>query len=688
MMRSLYSGVSGLRTHQTRMDVIGNNIANVNTTAYKAKQMNFSDMLYQTTQAATGANASNGTGGTNPRQIGLGVKAAAINTTITQEGANQSTGNPFDLKISGEAFFVVSDGTSTFYTRDGSFDVDDAGNLCMASTGYIVQGWGVDNEGNIVKGTVGPIKTTARNEYAADATTQAQINGIIDSGDVDLETQNGKIVSMDLYDKAGYAYNLQFGILPKTREVETVRETLNTENKWGPSATIYKVDTSKLTYTEKDGTGRKLTATDMPQELLDKLENAVRTAVNGGTVATGITVIGTGHKIGDAGDWAEVNMKQFIDADPDLAGKVLVDGDLYNMTVTVNFSGGTGFVKSQPKSFPVTDAVTIPDEAVDAFYDAAGTANTDGTITYNYKATTGSVTSIRQTYTDDDGKTVTNYHFYAAGRTAFTDPEIQADNGTGTMVDAGSVYGEAIMKLLNLGTKSDTVNPYTTQTKQTQSQVVDKEFTLNLIGLMDSDGKEVNIDTLKNNGGASWDLMYNKADGSFSYVGTEGQSSINVALNSINTDGNFSNLTVDLSGTSNVGNDNKSTAEGKRLDGSKVGKLLGVSVGTDGIVTASYSNGHSTRLGQICVAKFANAMGLENAGDNLYQTTASSGDASLVDIKAEGIGSITSGILEMSNVDLSQEFTNMITTQRGFQANSRTITVSDTLLEELINLKR
>ena len=94
------------------------------------------------------------------------------------------------------------------------------------------------------------------------------------------------------------------------------------------------------------------------------------------------------------------------------------------------------------------------------------------------------------------------------------------------------------------------------------------------------------------------------------------------------------------------------------------------------------------KFGYLRVAKFANAMGLENSGDNFYQTTASSGDASLVDIKAEGIGSITSGILEMSNVDLSQEFTNMITTQRGFQANSRTITVSDTLLEELINLKR
>ncbi len=680
MMRSLFSGVSGLRTHQTRMDVIGNNIANVNTTAFKAKQMNFSDMLYQTTQAATGANAANGTGGTNPRQIGLGVKAAAINTTITQEGANQSTGNPFDLKISGEAFFVVSDGTSTYYTRDGSFDVDDAGNLCMASTGYIVQGWGVDNEGRIVKGTVGPINTRTSNEYAADATQNAQIAGIIDRDDVALQTENGKIVNFEVYDSAGYAYNMKFGILPKTREVTTVRETLNTENEWGPSATIYKVDTSKLTYTE-DGTGRKLTATDMPQELLDKLENAVRTAVNGGTAAPGITVT-PGHNMGDAGEWATVDMKAFIDGDPDLAGKVLENGDLYNMTLKVNFSGGTGFVKSQPTSFPVTDAVTIPEEAIEAFYDA-GTTNTDGTITYNFKAATGSVTSIKQTYTDDDGKTVTKYQFKDANGTV-----IQADNGTGTMVDAGTVYGEAIMKLLNLGKKSDTVNPYTTQTEMTESQVVDKEYTLKLLGLTSSDGKEINIDALTNNGGASWDLMFNKSDGSFSYVGTEGQSSITVALNSINTDGNFSNLTIDLSDTSNVGNDHKSTVEGKRLDGTKVGKLLGVSVGTDGIVTASYSNGHITTLGQICVAKFANAMGLENSGDNLYQTTASSGDAALVDIKAEGIGSITSGILEMSNVDLSQQFTDMITTQRGFQANSRTITVSDTLLEELINLKR
>ena len=112
MMRSLFSGVSGLKTHQTRMDVIGNNIANVNTTGYKSKSINFSDMLYQTTQAATGPNVESAIGGTNPRQIGLGVKTGAINTSITTQGATQSTGNPFDIKLNGEAFFIVSDGTS------------------------------------------------------------------------------------------------------------------------------------------------------------------------------------------------------------------------------------------------------------------------------------------------------------------------------------------------------------------------------------------------------------------------------------------------------------------------------------------------------------------------------------------------------------------------------------------------
>ncbi len=144
MMRSLYSGVAGLRTHQTRMDVIGNNIANVNTTAYKSQSMTFSDLMYQTTQAASGANATTGVGGVNARQIGLGSKTSAIKTAITQPGSSQTTNDPFDIMITGDSFFVVSNGVENFFTRDGSFYVDGAGNLAMTSTGYNVMGWQVD----------------------------------------------------------------------------------------------------------------------------------------------------------------------------------------------------------------------------------------------------------------------------------------------------------------------------------------------------------------------------------------------------------------------------------------------------------------------------------------------------------------------------------------------------------------
>ena len=139
MMRSLFAGVSGLKTHQTKMDVIGNNIANVNTTAYKSSSITFSALMSQTTQKASGANAATGTGGVNARQIGLGVKSSAINMNITGQGASQSTGNPFDVMITGENFFVVSDGSQNYFTRDGAFYVDGAGNLAMTSLGYNVK---------------------------------------------------------------------------------------------------------------------------------------------------------------------------------------------------------------------------------------------------------------------------------------------------------------------------------------------------------------------------------------------------------------------------------------------------------------------------------------------------------------------------------------------------------------------
>ena len=116
MMRSLFSGVAGLKTHQTRMDVIGNNIANVNTVAYKSQSATFQELMYQNTQSASAANEDTGRGGINAKQIGLGSSLGAINTNIALSGSSQSTGNAFDIQISGDSFFVVSDGSSNYFT--------------------------------------------------------------------------------------------------------------------------------------------------------------------------------------------------------------------------------------------------------------------------------------------------------------------------------------------------------------------------------------------------------------------------------------------------------------------------------------------------------------------------------------------------------------------------------------------
>ncbi len=215
MMRSLFAGVAGLKTHQTRMDVIGNNIANVNTTAYKSQSMVFSDLMYQTTRAASGANATTGVGGVNARQIGLGSKTSSIKTAITSQGAAQSTNDPFDIMINGSSFFIVNNGQENFFTRDGSFYIDGAGNLVMTSTGYNLMGWGVNEEtGEIQKGNVQPLKimTTENMTYDPQVTTDAVIDGIIDRFDTDLDTTEGRIMNLEFFDNQGYKYTAQFSV--------------------------------------------------------------------------------------------------------------------------------------------------------------------------------------------------------------------------------------------------------------------------------------------------------------------------------------------------------------------------------------------------------------------------------------------------------------------------------------------
>lgn len=469
MMRSLFSGVAGLKTHQTRMDVIGNNIANVNTVAYKSQSATFQELMYQNTQNASAANETTGRGGINAKQIGLGSSLAAINTNITQSGSSQSTGNAFDVQISGDSFFIVSDGQQNHFTRAGAFYVDGVGNLAMTSNGYNVMGWQPNEDGtDVLVDTVSPLKIMSAENLtsAPEQTTKAYLDGVIDKNDSNVKSSTGRLVNISVYDKLGYSYIVQLAI------------------------------------------------------------NQVK---------------GTDDKP--------------IDGEYTITPVKLLNSDGKDLLV----------------------AATNP---------------------------TGNAAKIEMTFPEKTNK------------------KIQFDTTTGTILYP-QINGD----------------------------------------------KEANI-TLKIS-----DADANKKSGVDAFV---------------------KDISIDLANLKMYDNKGTSTVAGHYGDvqgrnaGRKKGALSGVAIQQDGKIYGSYDNGTSKLLGQIAVASFANASGLEKIGDNLYDTTQNSGEFDGIgkDITSDGAGAMKTGVLEMSNVDLSAEFTEMITTQRGFQANSRIITVSDTMLEELINLKR
>ncbi|MGN0352711.1 MAG: flagellar hook protein FlgE [Roseburia sp.] len=547
MMRSLYSAVSGLKTHQTKMDVIGNNIANVNTVAFKSSSVTFSDVMYQTTSNASGANAATGTGGVNAKQIGLGVTAAATRVSVTSAGAAETTGDPFDIKLTdanSTNFFIVNNGTENVFTRDGSFYVDGAGNLCMSGTGYTVMGWQVDPiTGDIKKDTVSALRIMQEKNLTSDAeaTENATVTGVFDSNDSNLSSKDGLVKNLTFYDDLGYAY------------------------------------TARFTYRLVDADNGEYTV-----ELSDVLDSDGKSIVydENGNFLNGIT-----------------SMSQLF-------------GD--ENSTTFALSGYT--------------------------YDAANGGYVDADSAYIYR--------------NDGAGNFTRYEYDA------TNSSYDPASATAVDLTYNDFFG---IPDYATGVALDPADP-------TSATAILTNYT----------------------------VKFSPADGSFTSVGGATTGRVTFKASALNTNGNFHDITVDFSqckdsnnnGSSTIGMD-KGDVDGTTGAGKKLGTMTGITIDTSGKIYGTYDNGNTELLGQIAVAQFANAAGLEKLGNNCYTTTLNSGefDGIGVEISADG-SAMSTGQLEMSNVDLSTEFTQMIITQRGFQANSRIITVSDTLLEELINLKR
>lgn len=550
MMRSMYSAVSGLKTHQTKMDVIGNNIANVNTVAFKSSSVVFQDVLYQMTSNASGANAATGTGGVNAKQIGLGVTTGATNLSITTSGAAETTGRAFDIRLSDQSttnFFVVNNGSENLFTRAGSFYVDGAGNLCMTSTGYTVMGWQVDpTTGNIKKDTVSALRVmqTSNLTSAPEATTQANVSGIIDKNDKDVLSDNGLVKTLTFFDNLGYSYTARFAMKSTGTDGKYTVELEKILNSDG--TTFYDPETSKVGLSDIFGA---------------KTTNAT------------------------LGTYSQVQSGYYYDS---ASKKFYVGSDTKGTEITWN---GTVFEdQAAGKTYSLKQVYGISDAMVDKI---KGGATPAVDLETGKLTITGDVTDYEIDFSTKDG----------------------TFEGVGPRANAGSNPTSVILNMSKLG----------------------------------------------------------------------------------NDPTQFENITIDFSGLKDADNGGKSTAvmstgsidDGVTGKGKKLGAMIGISIDNNGLITGTYDNGNTETLGQIAVAQFANASGLEKVGENCYRTTLNSGefDGIGVEISADG-SSMTSGELEMSNVDLSTEFTQMIITQRGFQANSRIITTSDTLLEELVNLKR
>lgn len=418
MMRSLFAGVSGLKNHQTRMDVIGNNIANVNTVGFKKSRVTFQDMLSQTLRGSASPTAVRG--GTNPMQVGLGMTLASIDTIMTA-GSPQSTGKNTDLSVEGEGFFILSDGSGTYYTRAGNFDFDYNKNFVNSSNGMLVQGILADANGVIdPKGAIADINLASQLSSPPKATTAVSYTKNLDSN---ATAGAAYTVPMTVYDSKGKTHQL---------DVTFTKAAAPAVNTWNVDVKI------------------------------DGLEP------NGGT-------------------------------------------------------GGLGTLGHSVVAFDATGK-----------YNAAGS-------------------------------TIQAVHQTVAG-----------------------------------GADLDITPDYSVMTQYAG------EYTV---------------------------IAYTQ-------------------------------------------------------NGYEPGDLQSISVDTSGILSGTFSNGQSRQLAQLATATFSNPGGLMKSGNNLFVESNNSGRADTGVPGVSGRGIIKPESLEMSNVDLSQEFVDMIITQRGFQANSRVITTSDQILEELVNLRR
>ena len=605
---ALFTGLTGLLSNQRRLDVIGNNIANVGTTSFKSSRMLFSTLYAQTRSAGSAPGLS---GGTNPMQVGSGAMIAGTQRNFAG-GAITATGIATDMAIDGDGFFIAQMNGDTLYTRDGTFQLDENRRL-VTEQGAYVMGWGVDDQSNIIGGQLQSLAIPLGMLSAAQATRDIFLDGSLDATG-DIATTGSIHRSTALFTDTDLT-----AALPWTWDPENPEMVGGVQ----PDLTL---------------AGNNL--------YVDDGDGIAQLAIEGGAQAM-ITIDGI-EKNGQS-----IGIHSFLFGTEEQAIAAGASG--WGSTMS-DFTGWLGI--------------------------ALGLTNEDIS-----GQTLGGRVEI-----DPDGSLL-----------------IMGNEGTVQDLDLSS--GDITVSYIG-DSQGDVVagDPLTNPFTFTSEQSADGESIRTSFVAYDSLGETVTIHVSMvlqeslDNGGTEWTFLAESPDASgLDRIVGEGTlvfdssgsfvSASNTTLTIPLENGADSPLVLNLDfdeGTSGVTAlaDANSALAAISQNGFPGGELVSFSVSDDGTITGAFTNGITRKLGQVALAVFSNPGGLEDVGDNLYRVGPNSGDPLVTDPTTLGAGRIVSGALEMSNVDLSQEFINMILASTGYQASSRVINASNEMLDQLMLMAR
>ncbi|PIE54269.1 MAG: flagellar hook-basal body protein [Dethiosulfovibrio peptidovorans] len=656
MLRSLFTGVTGVKAHQVKLDVTGNNIANVNTTGFKKGITVFQDLLSQTVRGAMSPEGNRG--GVNSLQVGLGVGVAAVENIHTQ-GPISYTGNRTDMAIQGDGYYVVTTGTQKLYTRAGNFVTDAKGNLVMSGTGYTLQGYkmSIDPDNpmvsvrdgdlssvNIPMGTKLEAKKTSIVGYRCNLNKRAKEYlpmGMSSGNRTIFASLGGKSVAVSVDDSEDPTQHLSFDFEGGSAPLVFQMDGVDMESKrprLSLAATPATFDLDGITYTAEyngeNGTMRVFTDYGTPDQAeawrvnLFEMMDYQYLEVKDTSVSPAVTYNALIEFDDDPATGERIMHAWYYDpAGGNMAHTRLQRGGA-DANIPMN-TDGTFFLPT-----------SVPADPADRYTLVIGTQTLD-------------------ILTNADGKS------------------IRFDND-------GDPVGSVVQRTESIHKAKSTV--YDSQggahTLETSWEKLDRNRWRWRVW---TPTEEISITP-------STGILSFDADGKIS--GSPSEVDLQMGFGVLGVENQ--QVTLDFSGKSF----NKEEIEGVTQyesefttkpyyqDGYGMGVLNDFSVGKDGTVMGIYDNGQNKPLYRLALAMFTNPQGLLKVGDTCFDKSANSGEPRINVAYSDGAGSIAGGSLEMSNVDLTEEFTQLMIGQRGFQANARVITTSDTVLEELLNLKR